>query len=461
MSARKVVFAAAGSIGEIIPIVGLAAGMQARGHDTKVVASEAYRKLVEQAGLPFAPMRPDLIRDPDVLTAMWKNPLLWVRNVQNPWLRETYDDLARASEGADMLVSRFVVAVAPLVAEKLRLKWVQVQLAPAELNSIYDPPYYPGLGLLRLLVKLWPQGFGVIQNLFIRAVKRYLCPQMNELRLSLGLPRTASPDYSGAPPALDLALFSPVMGRSQPDWPANTVTTGYVFIDEDALAAALKTQAAVMLSENPGQFPSEAKPTPPLAEATETFLAAGAPPVVFAFGSMQYSHINRDVVRLGFECIERIGARGVLLCGLDSNRIVLPKTLPDTIHILEQAPFRALFPRASAIVHHGGSGTLAAALRAGVPQLVLPQNFDQPDNAVRIVKLGVGRAEFRHQFNSNRIARHLRAILSNPVIRDRAAEVGRQIKAERGVTSACDAMEACLQTSGSGSNRKGTANGRG
>ena len=77
--------------------------------------------------------------------------------------------------------------------------------------------------------KFWPQGFGVIQNLFIRAVKRYLCPQMNELRLSLGLPRTASPDYSGAPPALDLALFSPVMGRSQPDWPANTVTTGYVF----------------------------------------------------------------------------------------------------------------------------------------------------------------------------------------------------------------------------------------
>ena len=161
------------------------------------------------------------------------------------------------------------------------------------------------------------------------------------------------------------------------------------FIDEDALAAALKTQAAVMLSENPGQFPSEAKPTPPLAEATETFLAAGAPPIVFAFGSMQYSHINRDVVRLGFECIDEDRRAGRSVCAVwTAIESVLPKTLPDTIHILEQAPFTALFPRASAIVHHGGSGTLAAALRAGVPQLVLPQYFDQPDNAVRIVKLG-------------------------------------------------------------------------
>ena len=184
------------------------------------------------------------------------------------------------------------------------------------------------------------------------------------MRHELGLPKGANPLFDAKhSPHLVLALFSRVLGVEQKDWPPNTLITGFCFYDADAGNAALPTQL-------------------------EEFLAAGDAPVVFTLGSAAvlaagqfYEHSAQAAMRLG--------VRAVLLIGSDTrNR---PEAaLPDSICVAEYAPYSALFPRASLVVHQGGVGTTAQCLRAGKPMLIMPYSHDQPDNARRMRRLKVG-----------------------------------------------------------------------
>jgi len=97
-------------------------------------------------------------------------------------------------------------------------------------------------------------------------------------------------------------------------------------------------------------------------------------------------------------------------------------------------------------VHHGGIGTTGQALRAGKPMLVVPHAHDQPDNGFRVSRLGVARVLDARRYTTSRVIRHLRALLEEPSYRQRAADVGRQVSAERGTDVACDALVAALGT---------------
>ena len=115
----------------------------------------------------------------------------------------------------------------------------------------------------------------------------------------------------------------------------------------------------------------------------------------------------------------------------------------------DYAPYSELFPRAAAIVHQGGVGTTAQAMRSGRPMLVMPYSHDQPDNAERLKRLGIARSISRHRYNPARAAAELGHLLDNPAYSQRASEVGDQMRQEDGVRVACDALEALLQTSAS------------
>jgi UDP:flavonoid glycosyltransferase YjiC (YdhE family) len=115
--------------------------------------------------------------------------------------------------------------------------------------------------------------------------------------------------------------------------------------------------------------------------------------------------------------------------------------LPRTIAAFEYAPYSEVFPRAAAIVHQGGIGTTAQALRAGIPQLVVPFGFDQPDNAARLERLGVARSIARSRYRGKSAANALRVLLAQPGYPQRARAVSRRMQAERGVHLACDAIE--------------------
>jgi sterol 3beta-glucosyltransferase len=174
--------------------------------------------------------------------------------------------------------------------------------------------------------------------------------------------------------------------------------------------------------------------------ALEAFMA-GEPPVYVGFGSM----IGADPDRLTREVVEALrlaGRRGVLLGGWqDLGR----GALPDHVLRVDDVPHEWLFPRCVAVVHHGGAGTTAAALRAGVPQVVCPYFADQPFWAARVAALGVGpRAVPQGELTAARLAGGITAALGDQVVRDRAAALGAQLRAEDGVALACEQLERWL-----------------
>jgi UDP:flavonoid glycosyltransferase YjiC (YdhE family) len=122
-----------------------------------------------------------------------------------------------------------------------------------------------------------------------------------------------------------------------------------------------------------------------------------------------------------------------------------PASLPDGIVAFAYAPYSELFPRAAAIVHQGGIGTTAQAMRSGRPMLVMPYAHDQPDNAERVRRLRIARTIARYRYTPARAAAELRHLLDNPVYRQRASAVGRQMQRGDGVRDACDSLERLLR----------------
>ena len=132
-----------------------------------------------------------------------------------------------------------------------------------------------------------------------------------------------------------------------------------------------------------------------------------------------------------------LGRRALLLMGKNA----LPANLSEDHFAAEYAPYSDVFPGSAAVVHQGGVGTTAQNLRAGVPQLVMPYAFDQPDNAARIRRRGVGLSIKRQRYTADRAARQLDSLLRTPTYADRASAAAHRIRNQDGVSLACDAIE--------------------
>jgi UDP:flavonoid glycosyltransferase YjiC (YdhE family) len=234
------------------------------------------------------------------------------------------------------------------------------------------------------------------------------------LRKELGLDRGPNVLFDAKhAPSLVLAMFSPLLGEPQPDWPPNTEITGFVFYDGDA---------------GKQELPAE----------VEQFLQAGEPPVVFTLGSAAVLDAG-NFYEESAQAALLAGVRAVLLVGTDARNV--PQTQSANLCVARYAPYSKLFPRASLIVHQGGVGTTAQAMQAGRPMLVMPYSHDQPDNARRMRRLGVAGVIRRPDYTAERAARRIRRILRHARFAARAAEVGEQLRRENGLAHACDALE--------------------
>lgn len=422
MSMHRVVIATYGTLGDLHPYLAIARELQARGHRAVIVTAGLHRASVEAAGVPFRPLRPDVAFDDVALHRRLTEPRRGferaIREVMLPSLRATYDDLLAAvrEEDADLLLSQILVFAAPLVAGTTGVPWVSTELQPGAFVSAYDPPV---LAPLPALAKLRPLGPRFHRAIFhgARLLARSWSGPVYELRKDLGLPPSRDPLFDGRhSPRLVLALFSEVLAAPQPDWPPNTVVTGFPFYD-----------------------PPEATLDPALA----AFLEGGEPPVVFTLGSSAV----RDAGTFYEESVAAarlLGRRAVLLVGADP--VNHPRAdLPAELLAVPYAPYGLLFPRAAAIVHHGGVGTTGQALRAGRPMLVMPFGADQYDNAARAVRLGVARTIARRRYTARRVAAELAALLNEPRYRERAEAVEARVRRENGVHIAVDLLEAQLR----------------
>jgi UDP:flavonoid glycosyltransferase YjiC (YdhE family) len=427
---KRVVVTAFGSLGDLHPYLAIALGLESRGHEAVLVTSACYRRKVEALGLGFRAMRPDstFVDDPAVMRRVMdlRTGLEHVlRRVILPAVRESYEDTLAAAEGADLLVSHPICFAAGLVAEATGTPWASTMVTPLGLSSAYDPPTLPGYtGLSGALRPLGPAFWGPLRRLLKRATRPWAGP-IDRLRADLGLPpAVAHPLVDGHSPSLHLALFSKRLSAEQPDWPPQTVITGFPFFDRDG----------------------EAGLPPDLAR----FLDDGPPPVVFTLGDSASTVAGR-FYRDSAEAAVRLGRRAVLVLKDPRNR---PPSLPEGVTAVEYAPFSGLFPRSALIVHHGGVGTTGLAMRSGRPMLVVPFAHDQPDNAARLTRLGVARTLDPRRYTPARAEAELRLLLDDPAYSQRATEVGGQVREEDGVRAACDALEGLLRWPGFDAGRR-------
>lgn len=361
----RVVLVTFGSAGDLHPMLALGQALLSRGHAVTVVANPACAPAAAQEGLAF-----EAVGDPGDYRATIAHPKLWDpidgfgvmwRYLLRPALRPTYERLAALAEHGRCVVVANPVAMGARVAnEKLGLPLVTAYTAATMLRTVHDPMTMAQWRIPHALPRpLRRAAWALLDRTKLEPLVR---PALDALRGPLGLPPIAGPVFGQwmHSPQAGLTLFPDWFAKAPPDWPAGVLQGGFPLYDGD----------------RPGEDDA----------ALQEFLAAGPAPVVFMPGTA--AEAAAAFYAAAVQACATAGVRGVLLGPVPA---ALREALPADVLVSAYAPFGRLLPRARALVHHGGVGSCAQALRAGIPQLVLPQAYDQFDNAMRLERLGVGR----------------------------------------------------------------------
>lgn len=416
--ADRIVLATYGSLGDLFPYLAIAGELKARGHRPAIATGEQYRRRIEAEGIEFHPLR--LQEDAWERDAAFLQVLMDSRRGIEyiicyqlmPHLRASYADLTAAVRGADLLITHPLIFAGSIVAEKTQIPWISTVLSASSFMSAYDATEAaasPPSEYERCLRRVARDS----EYRQIRWRARHWSAPIRQLRAELGLPSGSDPIFEGQhSPHLVLALFSRVFAPPQPDWPPQTVVAGFPFYD--------------------------GPPRGGVSEELRQFLDAGPAPVVFTLGSTAVLAPGNFYWE-GAIAARRLGCRSVLMMG-PGARTVRPGQLPEGAIAVDYAPHGQIFPRAAAVVHHGGMGTTGQALRSGRPMLVVPHNYEQPENAARAVRLGVARRVERGQYTADGVTEELRQLLFEKKYARTAAEIRGAIAAENGVKKACDAI---------------------
>ena len=427
MTGKRVVLSTFGSFGDVHPYIAIALELKLRGHDPLIATSEVYREKMAAAGIEFHPVRPEVpsYDQPEVLAdliARAMDPKTGgevVANMVVPHLRDIYEDLDAATNGADLLLTHPLPLVGPIIAQQKRVHWISSVLAPASFLSVYDPVVPPQWPSLYHAMRLSPWIGRAVMALAKIKLDKIMQP-VYDLRAELGMPRGEQPILNGQhSPTRVLALFSRLLAKPQPDWPPNTVVTGFPFYDRRDFFGEKEMPNGLM-----------------------EFLNNGPAPIIFTLGSSAY-WVARDFYRDSIESARALGRRALLLIGHSRNALRSP--LPDGVAAFEYAPYSEVLPRACAIVHQGGVGTTGQGMRSGQPVLIVPHAHDQFDNAARVERLGCGRVLSRPRYNAETAIRELRLLLEDPEYRESAARVRAVIRAEDGARVAADEIEKVLK----------------
>ena len=434
----RIVALAFGTHGDVRPVVALGRALQARGAEVCLVTGTDHVAFVERMGLEAAPADVDfreLLSSPDGFNVVesgngtsFKTLNRTMKRLLDPVTPLMMRAAHRAAVGADAIMSGFTSDLfAVSIAERLGIPHISAQLSPA--------PIATGNGAA-MVVAPFPNRQNAVNRMFHKAVIepfnwRLGGDAVNAARTAeYGLPPQRRADYQRRlEQALVLQGISRHVVPHSTDWPDNVHTTGYWFLDE----------------EDEGWTP----PRPLL-----DFLAAGEPPIFIGFGSMTASDA-RSETRLLVSAVEASGQRAILQSGWAGFG---EGHTSDRVHVIPAAPHRLLFPHVAGVVHHGGAGTTAAGLRAGLPTLIIPHFADQPYWGARVAALGVGPKPLKwSKLTAAKLAGELRRIGTDGTMRERARDLGRRIRAEDGLGTAAGLVEDYLAEAGAGAGARSAA----
>jgi len=415
----KIGIIAVGSQGDVQPYAALGAGLARHGHRVTLISHENFRPLAASCGLDFAPVA--------------GNPMEIVQGAEGQsWLassnrsvsfllrlsrlaRGIIDRLARdalaGSRGSDLIIYSLPLSISGYtVAESLGVPGIPAALYPLHATASFPSIMMPNFPLRAPLVNR--ASAALVAKIFWSVI-RPLQRRWRELELELPPLSRRSPFASflgnGTP---FLYGYSPSVIPRPADWKEILAVCGYWFLDRQ----------------------EGWKPPTGLLE----FIEAGPPPLYIGFGSMA-SGDPKATARVVLEALARSGQRALLAAGWGGLHA---EDLPDTIFPVGFVPHGWLFPRMAGVVHHGGAGTTATALRAGVPQAVVPFFADQFFWGRRIAELGLGPQPIaKRRLSVEPLAEAMRFLVTDRETARRCAAMAAAIAGEDGIGTAVSVVE--------------------
>ena len=415
-SPRHIIAVALGSYGDVHPVVGVCRALQARGHEIDLIANPLYEGLVAASGFSFHP-----IGDADDFLAVTLNPRMWhlrhgarilAEGLILPYMRPTFELIGKLRRDGTVVIAPATAFGARIANEVLGIPLATLDLQPVLFRSELDSPGLP----LEPLSRIPPLARILRRSIYWGAdtlfFDRFLRAPTNAFRAEHGLPPVRRLFHQWIhSPDLTLGLFPEWYGAPQPDWPASAVTAGFPLFDE-----------------------ADERPQP---AGLDGFLEAGDPPVVVTPGTaMRHA---KSFFEKSLQAAEMLGRRAILLSHFPEQ---LPAALPATARAYDYVPLSRVLPRAAALVYHGGIGTASQALAAGTPHLVVPHSYDQPDNAARLQRLGVGRTIFPQFYTPGRAAKQLRRLLESEPVRRSCLRWKEEIARQDALSEICRRIEA-------------------
>jgi len=399
----RIIIPTIGSRGDVQPFIALAQGLVQAGHAVTLASHPVMKALVESHGVPFAPIGPDINLAEEVATIRHRarnSAMGLIHGMRFGFdiLERSHKDIVVQCRQADLVIVPTAVAAGKNEAELLNLPTLSVTLMPWAIP--WDDPDRP---VLKRIV------YRAIDGLVHLITTRPL----NRMRKRLGLPPVGEEGFTSA--RLNLVPVSPAVFAPNPRWASRHRLVGYWF----------------------AKMPEEWEPPADLL----SFLEVGAPPVLVSLGAMSLGDDDALAsASLFVKAIQQANLRAIIQ-GWEAG--IRQMRLPPDIYSAGSLPHGWLLPHCAGIVHHGGFGTTAAGLRAGIPALVIPHIADQFYWGQQVYDLGVGPQPIRRtKLDENGLAASLEELIRNERLREKASRIGEEIRTEKGVENAIRLIEA-------------------
>jgi sterol 3beta-glucosyltransferase len=419
----KITIIAVGSRGDVQPCIALGRGLADTGYTVRIVTMETFKQMVLNEGLEFFPVEGDA----QALTGDFMNSEMVSdgRNILVMFraMLRTFGSITGSYEAAfsneELFDSEAILCQLPGgfygydLAEALKIPYIALSVIPQEITGAWPLSLFPS----RMSLGNWYNrltylmGQQLVWQPFRKSINRY--------RHQLGLSPTSF--FWGNIRLMAQECVPVVQGFSehviptQPEWGSHIHTTGYWTLDEP-----------------------DWQPPKDLLD----FLNAGSPPVFVGFGSMPVSD-PQQTTALILDALKKTGSR----CILNTGWANLGTTdLPDSVFLLDYAPYNWLFPQMDAVIHHGGSGTTGLALRSGVPSMVVPFTADQPFWGERTHDLGVGPSPIPFsKLSVDNLAHAVHTLTTNTTMRTNAMRLREAMADENGIEIAVQTIHKYLE----------------
>lgn len=395
-----------GTRGDVQPFISLGQALQKAGHSVTICTADSFKAGVLQAGIEFASIRADflaLTQSEEGKKLISGNPVEIMRKMKSliyPLMKNMLTDLWTASQGAEALIYHPKAFGGYDIAEKLNVPVFTAHPVPLIApTSLFTNPVFPfslGLGWLN-------RRSYVFNRFFMSSFMKIINPWREQV---LGLPGRSVWSNDLKVNGREIPVLygcSPTVIPYDPRWKGRVSMAGFWFLNE----------------EETWQPP----------EGLADFLHQGPAPLVFSFSSMPLKQpaLAEEMIA---EALRRTERRAVLITGWSGMK---NREVNEQLHVIDSVPHSWLFPRSAGVIHHGGAGTTAEALRSGKPMLVCPFTGDQPFWARRMRELGVSVQPLREkEMTVEAFTQRIRELTADEALSHKAQALAQTIQQENG-----------------------------